>query len=69
MTYTREQLARQLTLSVKTIDRLILRGQLKALKIGRSVRISQDQLDEFLKRSIYDPFENNGVSISTGFNL
>jgi len=69
MTYTREQIAKQLTLSVKTIDRLILRGQLKALKIGRSVRISQEQLDEFLKRSIYDPFENNGVSISTGFNL
>ena len=69
MTYTREQIARQLTLSVKTIDRLILRGQLKALKIGRSVRISQDQLDEFLKGSVYDPFKNNGVSITTGFNI
>lgn len=67
--YSKKELSQLLSMSTRTIDRLIFSGKLKSFKIGRSVRISQNQLDDFLKGSVYDPFENNGVSVSTGFNL
>jgi len=66
---TKKDVSKNLNISTKTVDRLILRGQLKALKIGRSIRIPQDELDEFIKRSAYDPLEPNGVSITTGFSI
>jgi len=67
--FTKQQVAKQLNVSTRTLDRLILSGQLKAYKIGRSVRIAQEQLDEFLKSSEYDPFEVGKVSVSTGFSF
>jgi len=52
---TKQQVAEHLNISKRTIDRLIFSGQLNAYKIGRSVRISQEQLDEFLTASAFDP--------------
>jgi excisionase family DNA binding protein len=66
---TKKQVAKQLNISTRTIDRLILSGQLKAYKIGRSVRIAQAQLDEFLKVSTFDPLEPGEVTAATGFSF
>jgi len=69
MTFTRKEIAKNLTISERSVDRLILTGQLKAYKIGRSVRISQEQLDEFLKGSVYDPLQPGEVTVSTEISL
>ncbi len=61
--FTKQHAAKHLNISTRTIDRLIFSGQLKAYKIGRSVRISQEQLDEFLEASVLDSFGPNGISI------
>jgi len=66
---TKKQAADQLNISSRTIDRLILSGQLKAYKIGRSVRIAQEYLDEFLESSKYDPIALRDISAATGFSF
>ena len=66
---TRTEVSKQLNISLRSVDRLISRGQLKALKIGRSIRISQEQLDELIKLSYYDPLMPKEVSISTEFSI
>lgn len=40
--------AERLTISTSSVYRLIERGELSALKIGRSVRIYKDSLDKYL---------------------
>lgn len=69
MNYTRKEVAKNLNISQRSVDRLILTGQLKAYKIGRSVRISKEQLDDFLKGSVYDPLEPGEVKLSSEINL
>jgi len=41
--------ARRLDVSEKTVRRLIVRGELRAHRIGRLIRISEDELDRFLE--------------------
>lgn len=64
--FTKKELSAKLNVSIRTIDRLILSGQIKAYKIGRSVRITQEELDDFLEASAYDPYEVGKVSMETG---
>ena len=66
--FSKQQVADQLNISTRTIDRLIFSGQLKAYKIGKSIRITQEQLNEFLNRSVYNPHGPTGTSVSTGFS-
>jgi excisionase family DNA binding protein len=47
--YTRKELSKLLRVHINTIDNMIKRGDIKALKIGRTVRISQEELDYLLK--------------------
>lgn len=48
--YTPEELAEILKISKYTVYEMIKRGDLKAHRIGRSLRISEQQLDRFLKK-------------------
>ena len=48
-TLTRHQAASVLNVSVKSVDRAISRGTLRAVRIGRLVRIPRDALDELLQ--------------------
>lgn len=44
---TREMAAKQLSVGLRTIDRSILKGDLKYVRIGRSIRIYQSELNRF----------------------
>ncbi len=69
MIYTKQEIAKELSLSTKTIDRLIISGKLQACKIGRSVRITKKQLDVFLENAIYDPEEMGRINLAPGINF
>jgi excisionase family DNA binding protein len=46
--FTRDQVARQLGVSIRHVDRMIKHGNLRALKIGHLVRIPRASVDELL---------------------
>lgn len=46
--YTTQEVAEQLKIKKTTVYDLIKRGELRATKVGKQLRISQDQLDEYL---------------------
>ncbi len=48
--YTIREVAKLLRVNPRTVENLILTGQLSATKVGRQWRISQSQLDEYLAR-------------------
>jgi excisionase family DNA binding protein len=48
--FTRTEAAQMLALSLRTIDTLVMNKQLKAVRIGRAVRIPLDELQRFLRR-------------------
>jgi len=58
--YTLREAAQRLSISLSTIQRLVARGELTSLKIGRTRRISQQALDNFVTRLEreyhHDPF-------------
>lgn len=47
--FTKKQISRELRVSLRTVDRLLKSGDLKYLKIGRLVRITEGQLNQFLQ--------------------
>lgn len=47
--YTMREVAEILSVNERTIKNLIARGELKRLKVGRAVRITQQQLDAYLE--------------------
>jgi putative molybdopterin biosynthesis protein len=49
--YTPQEVADRLQIKKATVYELIKRGELKATKIGRQIRVSQEQLDVYLKGS------------------
>jgi len=60
--FSKKEIAEKLNISVRTIDRLIKSKKLNACKIGRSVRITQEQLDEFIQASVLNPHVSGNVS-------
>lgn len=56
--YSPEQVAEKLQLSVRTIWAYIRDGKLPATKLGRKYRISEEQLDRFMKSLEVKPGEN-----------
>jgi len=48
--YTIREVAKLLRVNPRTVENLILTGQLSATKVGRQWRISQSQLDQYLAR-------------------
>ena len=65
MTYiTRKQAAERLSVSVRVLDGLISRGQLPAYKVGsKLVRISEADLDKYMKRQLITPEQTGAVPI------
>lgn len=57
--YTPEQLAEKLQLSVRTIWAYIRDGKLPASKMGRKYRISEEQLERFMKSQEVKPGQDN----------
>ncbi|MFB0918494.1 MAG: helix-turn-helix domain-containing protein [Clostridiaceae bacterium] len=49
--FTPEEVAEMLKLSKYTVYEMIKRGEIKALKIGRGIRISQDHISEYFEMS------------------
>ena len=47
---TIRQVAEQLGLSPRTVSRLIKRGELTAIRLGRSVRIHPSELESLIRR-------------------
>lgn len=50
LTLSREAAADKIGIKISKIDRLIKSGQLKAVKIGRNVRIKPEAIESFLNR-------------------
>ncbi|MDK2967211.1 helix-turn-helix transcriptional regulator [Lacrimispora sp.] len=50
--YRPQEVADQLKIKKATVYELIKRGELKSSKVGKQIRISQEQLDEYLTRTI-----------------
>lgn len=57
--YTPEQLAEKLQLSVRTIWAYIRDGKLPASKMGRKYRISEEQLERFMKSQEVKPGQDS----------
>ena len=49
--FSKKEISKKLNISVRTVDRLLKRRELEALRIGRLIRVTQDQLDQFLEKS------------------
>jgi len=51
---TVEEVAKRLSVALRTVRRLIDRGELPAHRIGRMVRISEDDLERYIRGSRND---------------
>lgn len=49
--YTKNQLAGRLSVSLSTINRLIARGDIRVVRIGRIVRINDQEITNFTNDS------------------
>lgn len=49
---TRKETAQKLGVSLPTLDRLIARGDLPAVRLGRSVKIHEELLDVWVKENM-----------------
>ena len=47
---TKRQVAETLSVSIATVNRLLQRGELRGVHVGRSVRISEAEVEAFLMR-------------------
>jgi excisionase family DNA binding protein len=47
--YTLEELAKELQLNIKTVQKYVREGTIKAFKIGRVWRVTETDLQEFWK--------------------
>lgn len=52
---TAQEVADLLRVSTMTVYRLIRRGDLPAVKVGRSYRVIQSELDRYLRSRVVDP--------------
>ena len=49
--HTRKQTARQLSLSIRTVDALISSHELKVIRVGRRVLVHKDEIARFACRN------------------
>lgn len=52
---TADEVAEMLRVSTMTVYRLIRRGELPAVRVGRSYRVRQQDLDGYLDGQVVDP--------------
>lgn len=48
------EVAAMVRVSKMTVYRLVHNGELPAVRVGRSFRVSEDDVDEYLRKSFYD---------------
>ena len=48
MIYTRQEAAEQLQISLSTLDKFLKSGKIKAFRVGRQIRITEQALQDFL---------------------
>ncbi|MFT4299255.1 MAG: helix-turn-helix domain-containing protein [Aeromicrobium sp.] len=48
------EVAEQMRVSKMTVYRLVHGGQLNAVRVGRSFRVPQNAVDDFIERSFYE---------------
>ena len=48
--YTLEEVADMLRVSIETVRRLVLSGEIEAKRVGRQYRISQENLNKYLEK-------------------
>ena len=48
--FTRENAATMLSLSIRTLDKLILNGELAVKRVGRKILVSSSELKQFSRR-------------------
>jgi len=47
------EVAAQMRVSKMTVYRLVHSGELPAVRVGRSFRVTEDDVDEYLRKSFY----------------
>ena len=57
--YTALEIAEKLKIKKTTVYELIKRGDLQSSKVGKQLRISEEQLDEYLNRTLPSPFQRS----------
>ena len=50
--YTKKEAAEELKISVRTLERLLASGELRAYKVAGQIRISDDQISDYLAHSM-----------------
>ena len=48
---TAEQVAQQFQIAIKTVQRLVLRGELRAVRVGKLYRFERAEIEAYRKRS------------------
>ncbi len=68
--YTAKEIAASLAVTPMTVYRLAERGELKAIRVGKSIRFDAEAVEEFIKNASLDTKkETSDVSVSTGKTL
>jgi excisionase family DNA binding protein len=57
--------SKMLSISDRTVERMIEDGRLSAFKIGRSVRVTRRSIDSYVKHMVLVYAEQNGIINST----
>ena len=60
--YTKIDLAEQLSVSVGTIDNHMKSGNLKYVKIGKSVRFTEEDIEDFIRRHYPVKYMNKTIT-------
>jgi excisionase family DNA binding protein len=67
--FSKKEISEKLNISVRTVDRLLKRRELEALRIGRLIRVTQDQLDQFLEKSALNHDDKVNFPTETDTNI
>ena len=63
--YTAQEVADRLKIKKTTVYELIKRGELESSKIGKQLRVSEEQLTQYLNRSSSGNSESAPVALTT----
>lgn len=62
--YDRKAAARQLSISIRSIDYFLARGEFKTRRVGRKVLITHQSLVQFASRDHWQPVDSQGESVA-----
>lgn len=64
MLYDRREAARQLSVSIRTVDYFLARGEFKTRRIGKQVLIPHTELTRFAGRDHWEPVDSQAQSVA-----